>query len=117
MSYTLLIWEEVPETTHLFLIPNDVITPAQRELLKQAQGRLINRDDENPGLEFVNAAVTDPKYRQKPEDYTDDNDIRDRPSDQFFQDQCIWHQYEVPIKEDEEILRPITQVVFTGFML
>lgn len=57
-SQSLLIWEEVPETVHLYLVPDEIITQEQRELLKEAHQNYINArgSENNRGLAFLNAA-------------------------------------------------------------
>lgn len=56
MPHTLLIWQEVPENTRLFLIPNEVADKF-REYLTEAQNRLINSDVMNNGMRFLNTAL------------------------------------------------------------
>lgn len=56
MNFTLLIWEVVPEATELYLIPNDV-ADKYRNFLNQAHNRMINSDNMNDGMNFLNAAL------------------------------------------------------------
>lgn len=57
MTYTLLIWENVPEDTKLYVVPNDEITDEQRRYLNEADGKIIGYADMCKGLEFLNAAL------------------------------------------------------------
>lgn len=57
MSFTLLIWEIVPENTELYYIPNGKISAKQFEYLHQAQNKIINVDEYNDGLRFLNTAL------------------------------------------------------------
>jgi hypothetical protein len=57
MSYTLLIFECIPERTELYYIPNDKISAKQFEYLHQAQDKFINVDEMNDGLRFLNTAL------------------------------------------------------------
>jgi len=56
MSHTLLIWEEVPETTKLYLIPNEVADQFSA-YLKEAHNKFVNSDTYNDGLKFLNTAL------------------------------------------------------------
>ena len=44
-TYTLLMWEEVPEDTKLFLLPNDTIDDEALQVLRKANGKYINHVD------------------------------------------------------------------------
>jgi hypothetical protein len=68
MSNTLLVWENVPETTEFYLIPNDLIDQnGWLPLFKEAHGKFINSDDWCPGLEFINAALCSPEFAHEEE--------------------------------------------------
>lgn len=56
----LLIWEEVPEDTKLYVIPNDV-AEKYRHYLTEAHGNMINHTgwENNKGLLFLNTALAD----------------------------------------------------------
>lgn len=62
MTYTLLIWEVVPERTEIYLIPSDVAKQYQR-FLEEAHSRYINYDDLSEGLSFLNTALSE-KYAE-----------------------------------------------------
>lgn len=53
---TLLIWEEIPEVTFLYLIPNDAIDTTLRSCLEGAHGQYINSVgwDKNQSLVALN---------------------------------------------------------------
>lgn len=61
--YTLLVWEEVPEETKMYLIPNEVAIKYEG-FLRSAHGHLINTvdDDQYPGLKFLNTALSDNEW-------------------------------------------------------
>lgn len=45
MKSVLLIWEEVPETTKLFVIPVEDVTADLKKALESAHGKHINGED------------------------------------------------------------------------
>lgn len=106
MQFTLLIWESRPEEVATYLVPNDVITPRMREWMREAHGRMINVDDENDGMSFLNAALS-PK-----EEYVDEGKWKDVA--------CIFHAYKVvnegPIEGNDGSIS-ITHVYQSGFHL
>ncbi len=52
-TYSLLIWELIPEDTAMYLIPNEEADKI-RHHLDQAHRNIINVSDMNEGLEFLN---------------------------------------------------------------
>jgi hypothetical protein len=58
-QYTLLIWQTLPESTDLYLIPNDKLSEEQFKYLHEAQNKMINADDMNDGLRFLNTALAE----------------------------------------------------------
>jgi hypothetical protein len=93
----LLIWEEIPERTKLFTI-NDP-TDKQIAMLEEANGKYINIDDANDGMEYLNWALMDKKYKdaQAPE-YT-----------------SVWADNQT--KTQSPIQGPIDRVYISGFYL
>jgi hypothetical protein len=55
-TYTLLIWELIPEETHVYLIPNTVAENWRGEL-RNANHSFLNNDVETYGMSFLNAAL------------------------------------------------------------
>lgn len=53
MSHSLLIWEEVPENTKLYLIPNDEIETDERVHLQAAHGYFINLSNQPKDAELA----------------------------------------------------------------
>lgn len=51
MSNTLIVFENVPESTDFFLIPNDVIDDTLQKLINGATGKFINSDDDIEALD------------------------------------------------------------------
>lgn len=66
-TYTLLIWEEIPETLKLFLIPDDIILEDHRRALECINEKLMNSDKFSQKEEmlhaFVSVAILDEKSR------------------------------------------------------
>lgn len=58
MSYTLLVWETIPEETDFYLIPNEV-ADKYRSYLEQAHHKFINAQEMNEGMAFLNTALGD----------------------------------------------------------
>lgn len=59
---TLLIWEQVPESTDLYVIPNDTLDDDAREVLTRAHGYYINGDTpplSGIAINCISAALTD----------------------------------------------------------
>ena len=60
-TFTLLIWEEVPETTKVVLIPNETLDEGDRAVLRTAHGHLINSvgltPEQNRALDCLNNAL------------------------------------------------------------
>ena len=102
---TLLIWEQIPETTDLFLIPNDDIERnGWRKRLEEAHGLFLNSDESNEGLDFLNLAVLDEDSR-----YVESKE-------HLNQYMCLFNKYK------QNTIRPLTNVEIThvyrsGFML
>lgn len=67
-TFTLLVWEEVPETTKLYLIPNSTLDAEDHTTLKTANGNYINGGTDNDdgaetALDCINNALCeDAKY-------------------------------------------------------
>lgn len=104
-SYTLLVYSNLPEDVHLYLIPNDEITTEHLLLLMEANDKLVNNDDLNPGMEFLMAALT--------------VEAKDCNPDVPKEWHCIWNKYKVgkvPLV-DSNLHAPITRVFKSGFIL
>lgn len=56
-TYTLLIWEQVPETAVYFLIPDDVAQKC-RDVLEKAHGHYANTTEENAEVNVLNLALS-----------------------------------------------------------
>jgi hypothetical protein len=60
-TYTLLIWEEIPETTHFVLIPNTDLDAEDLSVLRQAHGCFIDglteTETQRKALDYLNAAL------------------------------------------------------------
>jgi len=119
--FTLLVWEEIPEDTKLFLIPNNVISSTQLGLLKQANNKFINRDEENAGLRFLNAALLDEKYIND-DSYFDDGFTthhggerikRCEPTPKKWR--CVFAKY---LQDPNQIIEAdISRVILSGFIM
>src|ERR1700733_10285836 len=100
MKTTLLIWELLPEETHLYLIPNDVITEDMRALMRIANNRFFGaygEDAARKGLDFLNYALI-------PEDEADEGIFPDNYPDEL---KSIFAAYKIennnPMIENAEI--------------
>ena len=63
MSHTLIVYEEVPETTKMYLVPNDVITDEQRAKLEKIAGTFMNTDGAvDEGMWLYNVLTAEPEY-------------------------------------------------------
>jgi len=66
LPQTLLIWENIPEDSSMYLIPNEVADPI-RHHLKAAAGHYINSamelsEETEMGLQYVNTALNKKEY-------------------------------------------------------
>ena len=74
MTYTLLIWEEIPENNAedpsalLFMIPNEEAEP-YRHYLTEAHGNYLNCSENNIGIEFVAQAVSTDSHENGMDEY------------------------------------------------
>ena len=66
---TLLVFSHIPESVEFYLIPNDV-ADQYRHQFELAHNKLMNCDEMNEGLHFINHAIIDEPYDQKFEEYT-----------------------------------------------
>ncbi len=125
ITYTLLIWEQVPEETTLYLIPNTKVEKDNRlELLRLAHNNYINASVENYGLRFLNAALV-PFEHINDDEYFDDGYINKLVNGSWTKIKaheptpvkwrCVFDQYKVDsaIIEDSHI----TRVIVSGFIL
>jgi len=97
--HTLVIWQNIPEETKLYLIPDDEISTEQRKLLKEANGKFINSDPCCEGLDFVNAAFSEDEFEDHP----------------FADQACCFASYETSSNRIKDVL--ITSVCVTGIFL
>lgn len=61
MSHTLIVYQSInndDEPTCLYLIPNEVISERFRGWMEEAHNKLINCDETNDGMSFLNAATS-----------------------------------------------------------
>jgi len=107
-TFTLLIWEEVPENVSLYLIPNDDLTPEDVGILHKAHNNYINSVHTvaraGHALDAIsNALCENPKY------LGDEHPIGSRYA-------CAWGKYkqspDLPIQNTM-----ITSVIRCGFLL
>lgn len=99
-SYTLVVWQNIPEETKLYLIPDEEISPKQRKLLEDAHEKIINCNPNCEGLDFVNAAFSEEEYP------------KDLP---FANNAGCFASYETPPSHIKDVL--ITSVCMTGFLM
>jgi hypothetical protein len=97
--YTLLIYEEVPENTRLFLIPNEEITDEQDKVLKACQNKFVNSDDHTDEMDTLSELIAKKKEH-----------CRDGSKHA-----CLWGDYEEG--KEKPLKGTITRVFISGFML
>lgn len=69
MTSTLLVFSHIPESVEFYIIPNDVADKFRTQF-ELAHNKLINCDEMNEGMHFINHAIIDESYDQKYEEYT-----------------------------------------------
>lgn len=103
---TLVIYEELPESQRIFLLPDDVYEK-YRNYLDETHGRYVNLHDTNPGMEFLMFAVA------KKIEYVNDGNWKPIG--------CIFTKYEIEQAQGVPITVPagnvIQRVILTGFVL
>lgn len=100
LTYTLIIWQLIPEDCKLYLVPNELISPEHAQLIAEANGKLINADDDCDGLLFLNAAFSEEQF---------DEDLQ-------FHEQCgVYVDLEVDALSIKNV--KITSVCLAGFVL
>jgi len=108
LTYTLLIWEEIPESIKLVLIPNDVLGKNDLKIFRQVHGKYINSTEtskaDEKALDRINNALC-----SVPEHLGKDHPIGSKWAMRF---KDYIRPNEVPI-EDENI----TRVFRMGFFL
>lgn len=113
---TLLIWEEIPEDTTLYLLPSEV-ADKYLDLLTQAHNKFINFSDYNEGLAFLNAALCDEEHIDDNEYFEDENGISNKtPGIKAKKEwRCIFAKYKVD--ESLPLEANISRVILSGFAL
>ena len=99
-TYTLVIYEQVPESNTLYLVPNEAIGPEEEKLFSLVHGRVVNGDDlteeeMKATLTLGDVLCAEPKY------LSGDNPVGSRFGG-------TWAKYRV---EDGKV--PLTGVVIT----
>ena len=93
----------VPDNAKFYLIPDAVITEEQRAFLNESHGRLVNIDEMNRGMQFLNDALCKEKHNcdeSSPEEW-----------------HCVFAQYEVEEVAGQPFSDEISQVVHSGMMM
>lgn len=103
-SYTLLVYNQIPDYLDFYLIPNKEITGHQLILLIEAHDKLVNSDDVNSGMEFLMAALCEKEENCNP----------DVPKEWH----CVWNKYKVtnPLHLSS-LTGTISRVIKSGFIL
>lgn len=100
-TYTLLIWEMLPEEVSMYVIPNSVIDEEKREILNKSHKKIINCDDDTENTNILSSMIAESKEYADPS--IDEKLL------------TIWGQYE------EECSKPldkvITNVYWSGFYM
>ena len=114
---TLIIWESVPENIEVVIVPNEVLTDEQHQLILQAHGNFINGEgwENNDGLEFLNIALAEKTERN----------IQNNQSSKFLNHMGLLFPYRKYNGEENRLAQivpagesfSISQVICTGFLL
>jgi|WetSurMetagenome_2_1015567.scaffolds.fasta_scaffold1443765_1 hypothetical protein len=99
-TFTLLIWEEVPEDTKLFLIPNEDLPEQYREVFTAAQDKFINSDDDVDATNQICCMLGKPEHSD--------------PRHLAVAGTLCCYQLD---KSEPIVGKVITHVYYTGFML
>lgn len=100
MTNTLIVWEEIPEKTTFYLVPNSVLDERRLKLLNLAAGTFVNTECESAATIWLMEAVSD--KREYCENVPEE-------------DKCVFAQYKV--SSDEPLVADVTRVILSGFML
>lgn len=68
MSHTLLVWNACPDEITMYLIPKEV-SDKYTLYLDQAHNKMINSDDMNEGMRFLNTALASADPEEGFEEY------------------------------------------------
>ena len=81
-KYILIVWEMIPETVYLWLIPKDVLSDHELKLINFASAKLMNacKDEEVDQLDELNELLN-----EKWEDYKIDDEILRLEDDQHIE--------------------------------
>jgi hypothetical protein len=104
-NFVLLVWEENPEGIKFYLIP-EAEASEHRKFLDLAQNQMINNDDMNDGMCFLNTALTKKEMV---------NGFEPRFEPGFEKFNGIWDKYLVA--HNKPIIANITKVYKSGFLL
>jgi len=86
-TFTVVVWEEIPENTTLYLIPNEIINNNIRDVLRMAHGHFVNQTDSEEGeyaaLKLSDAfgekeSASDPEWGGKFKEYKFDGAIENK---------------------------------------
>lgn len=103
-TYTLLIWQLIPESTSFYLIPNEEVSE-HRDHFTDAHGRFLNSDAETDGMRFVASAISS----------KEDDDIQ-YAYEEFEEHIGKYAQY-IQCSDSPITNKHITHVYMTGFLL
>lgn len=98
-TYVLLVWEEVPDDTRLYFIPQEEANKYEN-YLREAHNCFINVDDMNDGLRFLNVALANPVHG-----------VSEPGFEQYL---GIWHNYDRYTRATNEGASPITNHTITA---
>lgn len=119
-TQTLLVYENVPEETNLYLIPNRVFAehPDWIEMMRMAHGKFVNQSgvEYNDGMSFLSAALTSSEHIDNDE-YFFDGDALSREGNRMKKEwRCVLDKYKVA-KGDRIQLTNINEVILSGFIM
>ena len=101
-TYTLVFYEQIPETATMYLIPDDKIDAFNRGYLKRAHNQIGNTVGWLDAVNFISAVFMPEKYKG------------DLAEDTWAAVGCMSSAYSVEGVPENTV---ITHVIKTGFML
>lgn len=64
--HSLIVWQDIPDNTRVFSVPDSEITPRQRKILEESHNVIINVDDDTTSVDQLSEllAAEWKQYRQ-----------------------------------------------------
>lgn len=122
-DYTVLVYEEIPENSSIYLIPNEEVEKDNRwQLMRLAHQKFINQDESNEGMRFLSHALVDEKHIDEDE-YFDDGYTNYPGGERILEREpaprewrCVFAKYR---QDADKVIEgvTVTRVIVSGFHL